>query len=77
MSSALQDLPLEQKLASGSSHFIDIPSMPWQASPFPGIEVKVLYNDAQTGMSTMLVKLAPGATIPLHEHVGVEQTYII
>jgi len=77
MSSAVQDLPLEQKPASGGSHFIDIPSIPWQASPFPGIEVKMLYNDAMTGMSTMLVKLAPGSAIPLHEHVGIEQTYIL
>ena len=77
MSSAVQDLPLDQQLASGGSHFIDIPSIPWQASAFPGIAVKVLYNDAKAGMSTMLVKLDPGATIPLHEHVGVEQTYVL
>jgi anti-sigma factor ChrR (cupin superfamily) len=44
---------------------------------FPGIEMKILYADPATGMSTILFKMAPGAVVPLHEHMGVEQTYVL
>ena len=77
MTATLADLPLEQKLASGHSHLVEAAAMPWQPSPFPGIEVKVLYNDPASGLSTMLVKLEPGACVPLHEHAGLEQTYVL
>ena len=42
----------------------------------PGIEHKVLYSDPDTGMATLLFRLAPGAVVPLHEHTGVELTYV-
>jgi anti-sigma factor ChrR (cupin superfamily) len=73
----IEDLPLEQKRASGRSHIIDAVHMPWQPGPFPGVEVKVLYKDDATGMSTMLVKIAPGGKIPLHEHIDLEQSYVL
>jgi anti-sigma factor ChrR (cupin superfamily) len=28
-----------------------------------------------TGMSTMLMRWAPGARLPRHEHVAIEQTF--
>ena len=73
----VEDLPLEEKVASGRSHIVDVLGMPWTASPFPGIEQKVLYNDAVTGMSTVLVKMAPGSKVPLHTHMGIEQAYVL
>lgn len=80
MSSALkdvEDLPLEEKIASGRSHIVDVLGMAWSASPFPGIEQKVLYNDPASGMSTVLVKMAPGSQVPLHTHMGIEQAYVL
>lgn len=77
MSSVIEDLPLERKLASGTTHYIDVPGMPWTPAPFPGVQVKALYDDPKSGMSTLLVKMEPGANIPLHEHMGVEQTYVL
>jgi len=50
--------------------------MPWEATKFPGIKIKVLYAD-DTGITTALFKLEPGAVVPLHEHVALEQTYVI
>ena len=50
--------------------------MPWQATAFPGIEMKLLYQDAR-GRSTILFKLAPGAVVPAHEHTELEQTFMI
>jgi len=60
-----------------ASHYLNVPAMPWEASPFPGIQFKTLYADAESGMSTLLVKMAPGAVIPLHEHTAIEQTYVL
>jgi anti-sigma factor ChrR (cupin superfamily) len=60
-----------------ASHYLNVPEMPWEASPFPGIQFKTLYADAESGMSTLLVKMAPGAVIPLHEHTAIEQTYVL
>jgi len=59
------------------SHYIDVPAMPWQPTQFPGIEMKILYSDPASGMSTILFKMAPGAEVPRHEHMGVEQTYVL
>lgn len=42
-----------------------------------GIMVKQLFTDPQTGMVTTLVRMKPGASIPLHSHSGVEQCYVI
>ena len=47
--------------------------MPWEPTKFPGIKIKVLYTD-DTGITTALFKLEPGAVVPLHEHTALEQT---
>ena len=67
---------LEEIVATPRSTFVDVVNMPWTPSKFPGVEVKVLYNDPQTGMLTVLSRMSPGSFIPLHEHTDVEQTYV-
>jgi anti-sigma factor ChrR (cupin superfamily) len=62
---------------SPPSHYLDVVNMPWQPSKFPGIETKLLYADPAGGMSTLLFRLAPGAEVPLHEHTGIEMTYVL
>jgi anti-sigma factor ChrR (cupin superfamily) len=62
---------------SPPSHYIDVVNAPWETSKFPGIEHKVLYSDPNSGMATLLFRLAPGAVVPLHEHTGVELTYVL
>jgi anti-sigma factor ChrR (cupin superfamily) len=59
-----------------ASRYLDVPSMPWQPTKFPGIEIKVLYSD-NSGITTALFKLAPGAVVPLHEHTALEQTFVL
>ena len=51
--------------------------LPWQKTRFPGVEVKVLLLDKASGLATALVKMAPGAELPDHEHVLIEQTYML
>ena len=66
-------LNADPKLAT---RFLDVPNMPWEATKFPGIQMKVLYSD-DDGRTTALFKLAPGAVVPLHEHTALEQTYVL
>ncbi len=51
--------------------------MPWQKTRFPGCEMKPLLVDAKSGLATLLFKMAPGAELPDHEHVLIEQTYVL
>lgn len=51
--------------------------MAWKTTKFEGVEIKPLYVDRETGLMTMLLRMAPGATLPDHEHVQVEQTYVL
>src|SRR5262249_32412605 len=40
-------------------------------------EVKTLLFDRETGLVTALMRFAPGAVLPDHEHVKIEQTYVL
>ena len=51
--------------------------MPWQKTRFPGCEVKPLMVDPSSGLATLLFRMAPGAELPDHEHVLIEQTYVL
>ena len=44
---------------------------------FPGCEMKTLLFDAKSGVATMLIRMEPGAELPDHEHVLIEQTYVL
>ena len=65
------------KLSPLSSRYIDIASLPWQASRFPGIENKVLMENPETGLQTVLTRMAPGAVLTDHMHVQLEQTWVL
>ena len=59
------------------SVYVDPDEMEWCVSDFPGIRHKVLWSDPDSGRSTILFKLDPGAVVPPHEHADVEQTWVI
>jgi anti-sigma factor ChrR (cupin superfamily) len=59
------------------SHVIKPTEMDWQPTRFPGCEVKILVTDRKTGLMTVLTRFAPGAILPDHEHVNIEQTYVL
>ena len=61
---------------SPASVFVDVVNMPWAETKFPGIQMKEMFNDG-TGFQTLLLKMAPGAEVPLHEHTAVEQTFVL
>jgi anti-sigma factor ChrR (cupin superfamily) len=57
-----------------ASRFVDVQNMPWEKTAYAGIVQKTLLVDKSTGLITALMKLDPGATLPDHEHVKIEQT---
>ena len=60
-----------------ASRFVDIERLPWEKTRYPGVETKTLVVDRKTGVLTLLMKMAPGARLPDHEHVEIEQTYVL
>jgi anti-sigma factor ChrR (cupin superfamily) len=64
-------------LARLASRYVDVAALPWTPTRFKGVEMKILMEDKQTGLSTALVRFAPGATLPDHEHVELEQTFVL
>jgi predicted ChrR family anti-sigma factor len=53
------------------------PNQQWKKLPFPGVEVKTLYVDRETGSVTSLLKLDAGAKYPAHHHAAVEQCLVL
>lgn len=52
-------------------------TIPWEPTPYAGVEWKVLMRDEDSGLLTALFKWAPGSELPLHEHVEIEQTFVL
>ncbi len=61
---------------SERSTFLDVSKIQWEPTPWPGIWNKVLYEDA-SGRRTVLTRMEPGARLPRHRHVGLEQSFIL
>jgi anti-sigma factor ChrR (cupin superfamily) len=66
-----------QALAALSSRYVDIDRLPWKPTPFPGIDIKVLMEDPESGLQTTLTRMAPGAVLPMHEHTELEQSWVL
>jgi anti-sigma factor ChrR (cupin superfamily) len=64
-------------LAPKDSRFVDVFELPWEKTKFPGVESKTLLLDKESGLLTALIRMAPGARLPDHEHVQIEQTFMI
>ena len=60
-----------------ASRFVDVQGMPWEKTRYPGVEQKTLFLEKGTGLLTALMRMAPGAALPDHEHVKIEQTYVL
>jgi anti-sigma factor ChrR (cupin superfamily) len=65
------------KTADTHSHVVRPANMEWQKTRFAGCEAKTLLFDRETGLVTALMRFAPGAVLPDHEHVKIEQTYVL
>ncbi len=64
-------------LAPLASRYVAVAGVPWTPTGHPGVDMKILLEDKSTGLLTALVRFAPGATLPDHEHVEIEQSYLL
>ena len=71
---AAAEKPAPQELLS---RVVRARDMPWQETRFPGCKTKTLLFDPKSGLVTLLFKMEPGAELPDHEHVLIEQTYVL
>jgi anti-sigma factor ChrR (cupin superfamily) len=69
--------PKTQKTAAHHSHVVRPADMEWKKTRFPGCEVKALLFDKASGLVTALMRFEPGAVLPDHEHVKIEQTWVL
>lgn len=60
-----------------ASRLVDVDVLGWQTTRFEGIVVKPLLFDRASGLATSLVRMAAGSILPEHEHVLIEQTWVI
>ena len=70
-------LKKEGQLSALDSRYVDVAALPWKQTPTPGIDMKILLEDKATGLLTALFRWAPGTALDLHEHVEIEQTYVL
>jgi len=67
----------DEKLGPLASRYVEVESLPWKPTPCPGIDMKILLEDTDTGLMTALFRWQPGAELALHEHVDIEQTFVL
>lgn len=78
MSAVTPDFPQQHATPSlFASRFVDVESLPWRDTPSPLIQMKVLVEDPESGLLTALFRWQPGAVLGDHEHVRIEQSYIL
>ncbi len=49
----------------------------WSPTPLPGIEEKFLAHDDARGVTTRLLRFAPGTRYPKHRHAGTEEIFVL
>lgn len=70
-------LPDADRYGPLDSRNIDVDTLPWKPTPTTGIDMKILVQDEQTGLLTALFRWQPGTVLALHEHVEIEQSYVL
>ena len=60
-----------------STRYVDVASLPWNKTVYDGIEIKILFKDETRGLMTALFRWQPGARLPMHEHVDIEQSFVL
>ncbi|MCW5658681.1 MAG: cupin domain-containing protein [Burkholderiaceae bacterium] len=67
----------EETLSELASRYVSVDQLPWKPTPTPGIDMKILLEDKDSGLLTALFRWQPGTALDLHEHVEIEQTYVL
>jgi anti-sigma factor ChrR (cupin superfamily) len=70
-------LPGQEHLDTMASRYVRVADLPWKSTPTPGIDMKILMEEPESGLLTALFRWQPGTRLALHEHVEIEQTYVL
>ena len=70
-------LGAEAELGPLDSRYVQVDELPWKPTAYAGVEMKVLFEDKASGLLTALFRWQPGSVLPLHEHVDIEQTFVL
>ena len=77
MTATTPHLSNEAMLGPLASRYVQVGDLPWKPTPCAGIDMKILLEDKETGLLTALFRWQPGSELTLHEHVEVEQTFVL
>ena len=61
----------------GGSTYVKPSKMAWKPTQFEKVSIKVLYENEAVGEMTCLLRLDPGASLPMHVHAELEQSYVV
>ncbi|MEE2760748.1 MAG: cupin domain-containing protein [Pseudomonadota bacterium] len=64
-------------MAPLTSRYVKVDDLPWEEGRWEGIRSKTLMEDPERGLKTALIEWSPGASLPFHEHIDIEQTYVL
>ena len=70
-------LPDAARFGPLDSVSVAVDELPWKPTPTPGIDMKILVEDKETGLLTAIFRWGPGTELALHEHVEMEQSYVL
>ncbi|MEK6284468.1 MAG: cupin domain-containing protein [Acidobacteriota bacterium] len=72
------DQPEESARAGDAKQFVSVLASEGEWRELQnGVLLKKLYVDQAVGVATSLVRMQPGTALPIHQHIGVEQFFII
>ena len=77
MTATTPHLANEDMLGPLASRYVKVDDLPWKPTPCAGIDMKILVEDTETGLLTALFRWQPGSELALHEHVEIEQTFVL
>ena len=83
---ALQDRLMHRLKKQQSDAFLElnpglivtyVANLPWQVTPIPGVQRKLLSRDKESGTYTALVHMASGTRYPAHRHAATERLFMV
>ncbi len=57
--------------------FVRSERLAWKELDGPAVQIKTLFADKQRGYRTILVRMAPGASLLPHRHADIEESYVL
>ena len=66
-----------QALAPLASRYVKVGGLDWAPTACAGVDWKILFQDKERGLMTALVRFQPGSELDLHQHMDIEQSYVL